>query len=311
MKSLREILHKAEKNRVAVGHFNISDVVGLRAIFEAAREIEAPVIIGTSEGERDFIGPRQAVALVKSLREEFDFPIFLNADHTHSLERVKEAVEAGYDAVLFDGGKLPFKENIQQTKTAVQCVKSANPDILVEGEIGYIGSSSEVLEELPAGAAVRPEDLTAPEAAAEFAKKTGVDLLAPAVGNVHGIIKGGNPRLNIERIKAIKEAVEVPLVLHGGSGITDEDFIAAIEAGISVIHINTEIRLAWRRGVEEGLKRNPEEVAPYGILPPTIAAIQKAVNDRLKLFGWVGPSMPRRPTSLSRKRDEQASGRRG
>lgn len=290
MKKLKDILQEAETNRVAVGHFNISDIAALKAIFEAVKEFNTPVLIGTSEGERDFIGPKQAALLVKSFREEYDYPIFLNADHTHSFEKIKEAVAAGYDAVLFDGGKLPFEENIQQTKAVVEYVKSVSAsrgtDILVEGEIGYIGSSSEVLKEIPAGAAFKPEDLTTPEQAREFVEKTGVDLLAPAVGNIHGIIvhEGFVEKLDIERVRAIKKSVSVPLVLHGASGLSHDDIRAAIQAGISIVHINTEIRQAWRQGMEETLKKNPDEVAPYKLYSGAIEAMKKVVVGKIKLF---------------------------
>ena len=294
MTSLLKIIGEARKNKTAIGHFNISDLAGLKAIFEAAYALNLPVIIGLSEGEREFLGPTQAVALVASLREKYNFPIFLNADHTHSLEKIKEAVESGYDAVIFDGSKLSWEENIRETKKAVDLVRSLNKQILVEGEIGYIGSSSEILRELPKGAAVSPEDLTTPAQAEEFVKKTGVDLLAPAVGNIHGMLvrqsssDGGfesiNPRLDIKRIAAIAKAVKTPLVLHGGSGTSDEDFVSAISSGVSIIHINTEIRVAWRRGLEEGLKKNPEEIAPYKILSPAVEAVKTIVRNRLKLF---------------------------
>ncbi len=280
MDNLRQIIKSAEKNKVAIGHFNISDLTALKAIFEAAEELNVPVIIGTSQGEADFLDRQEAAALVKALREKNDFPIFLNADHAHSFEEVKEAVEAGYDAVLFDAGKLSLDENIRQTKKAVELAKSINPDILVEGELGYIGSSSRVMEKLPKGLS----NLTSPEDAARFAEETGVDLLAPSIGNVHGIIKGGNPKLDIKRIKDIRKVVGTPLVLHGGSGISDDDFKKAIEAGISVIHINTELRIAWRKGMEEGLKDNPEEIAPYKVLPEAVAEIKEVVYNRLKLF---------------------------
>ena len=280
MKFLLQIIKDAEKRKVAIGHFNISDLTALKAIFEAAEELNVPVIIGTSQGEADFLDRQEAAALVKALREKNDFPIFLNADHAHSFEEVKEAVEAGYDAVLFDAGKLSLDENIRQTKKAVELAKSINPDILVEGELGYIGSSSRVMEKLPKGLS----NLTSPEDAARFAEETGVDLLAPSIGNVHGIIKGGNPKLDIKRIKDIRKVVGTPLVLHGGSGISDDDFKKAIEAGISVIHINTELRIAWRKGMEEGLKDNPEEIAPYKVLPEAVAEIKEVVYNRLKLF---------------------------
>lgn len=286
MKTLKEIINEAGAKGVAVGHFNISDLAALEAIFETARGLGVPVIIGTSEGEREFIGVRQAVALVKSFRDQYDFPIFLNADHTHSLEKIKEAVEAGYDAVLFDGGKLAFEENIKQTKEAVDWVRLANPNILIEGEIGYIGSSSQILKEVPAGAALKPEDLTSPEQAKEFVEKTGVDLLAPAVGNIHGIVvqPGFVEKLDIERIGAIKEVAGVPLVLHGGSGLREEDFRAAIKAGISIVHINTEIRQAWRHGMEEGLAKNPDEVAPYKISISSVEEMKKIIKRKLEIF---------------------------
>jgi fructose-bisphosphate aldolase class II len=292
MKTLREIIQDAEKNKIAIGHFNISDLVALKAIFEAAKNLQLPVIIGVSEGEREFIGTKQIAALVKSLREEFNYPIFLNADHTRSLEKIKEAVEAGFDAVIFDGANLPFEENIKKTKEVVEYVKrvsaSRRTDILVEGELGYIGTSSTILKEIPEGAAIKKEDLTKPEDAARFVKETGIDLFAPAVGNIHGMFKDApNPDLDIERIKKIREAAGVPLVLHGGSGIKDSDFLAAIDAGISTIHINTEIRLAWRTGMEKTLKEKPDEIIPYKLIPSAVEEIKKAVKNRLKLFSKI------------------------
>lgn len=285
MKNLLQIIKEAENKKTAVGHFNISECVALKGIFKAAQELNLPVIIGVSEGEREFIGTKRAALMVKSLREEFNWPIFLNADHTKSFEKIKEAVEAGFDAVLFDGGKLPLEENIKKTKEVVEYAKSVNPDILVEAELGYLGASSVILKEIPKDAAIKPEDFTKPEQASQFVKETGIDLLAPAVGNIHGMFKDApNPNLDIERIKALREATGIPLVLHGGSGIRDEEFIKAIEAGISIIHINTEIRLAWKKGMEKSLAENPEEIVPYKILATTIEEIRKVVSSRLKLF---------------------------
>ncbi|MEE8131804.1 MAG: class II fructose-bisphosphate aldolase [Candidatus Paceibacterota bacterium] len=285
MNRLKQIIQKAEDNKVAIGHFNISDLTGLKAIFEAAQELNLPVIIGVSEGESGFVGMRQVAALVKSLREEYQFPIFLNSDHTHSLEKIKQAVETDFDAVLFDGGKLPFEENIKKTKEVVDYVKSVNPDILVEGELGYLGGSSKILTEIPKDTSINEKDLTKPEQTSQFVKETGIDLLAPAVGNLHGILKNASqPTLNIQRIKEIKEAAGVPLVLHGGSGIRDKEFLAAIDVGISIIHINTELRLAWRQGIETALKNNPEEITPYKILPSAVEEIKKVVEKRLRLF---------------------------
>lgn len=285
MKSLLEILMDANEKKVAVGHFNVSDLAALKAIFEAAYELKVPVLIGTSEGEREFIGVNQAVALIRSLREQYNFPIFLNADHTHSLEKVKEAALAGYDEILFDGSKLPFEENVRQTKEAVGIVKSINPQAVVEGEIGYIGASSEVVDKVPEESL----HLTTPQEAKQFVDETGIDVLAPAVGNMHGLLKTMltgevHKRLNIQLIGEIKTATGKLMTLHGGSGTADEDFVAAVKSGMTIVHISTELRVAWRRGVEEGLRNNLEEVAPYKILPPVVEEIKKIVKNRLQLF---------------------------
>ncbi len=288
MDGLKQLLKEAERKKIAIGHFNISNLEQLKAISHVAAKLDVPVIIGTSEGEREYLGVHHAHDLIASYNKEHgkgNYWFYLNADHTHSLDKVKEAAEAGYDAILFDGGKLPLEENIEQTKEAVKIVRKINKNILVEGEMGYIGSSSEVRKEMPKGAAINPEDLTRPEEAARFVKETGVDMLAPAVGNIHGMFANApEPRLDINRIREIKEAVKVPLVLHGGSGNTDEDFTAAIDAGISIIHISTELRVAWRKGLEKALKESPDEVAPYKLMPEDLAKMEAIVEAKLKLF---------------------------
>ncbi len=289
MKTLREVLADADARHVAVGHFNISELATLKAIFAAARELNVPVLIGVSEGEREFVGVRQATALVRSLREQYDFPIFLNADHTHSLDKVKEAAEAGFDEILFDGSALPMEENIRQTTEAVKIVRSINADIVVEGEIGYIGSSSEIVAARPAESL----KLSTPEEAVAFVRATGVDVLAPAVGNMHGLLAKmvtgeEHKRLDIARIAEIKKAIAAAegrfMTLHGGSGTADEDFKAAVAAGMTIIHVSSELRLAWRRGVGEGLAKDPNEIAPYKIMSPAVEGIKKIVSDRLRLF---------------------------
>ena len=288
MRDLRNVLEQAEKSGVAIGHFNISDLVLLKAVFSAAKELTVPVIVGVSEGEREFMGVRQVAALVRSLREEFDFPIYLNADHTHSLAKAVEAAKAGFDAIVFDLSALPFEENIRQTKEAVEALKAINPAILIEGEIGDIGTGSEIHEKAP-----ELSGLTTPEEARQYVEATGIDILAPAVGNMHGMLKSmihgdTKKRLNIARISEIKKAAQVPLTLHGGSGTDDEDFRKAIAAGINIVHINTEIRVAWRRGLEDGLAKKPDEVVPYRILPPAVEAVKQVARSRLQLFNNVG-----------------------
>lgn len=285
MQTLRETIAAAAQTRTAIGHFNISNIEGFWAIIRAARALNLPVIIGVSEGERDFLGVRQAVALVKSARAEFSHPIYLNADHTYSFERVKEAVDAGFDAVIFDGAKLPLEENITETRRCVEYAKSVNPEIVVEGELGYIGTSSKVLDALPEGASVTPESFTKPEEAERFVRETGVHLFAPAVGNIHGMLRNmPDPHLDIARVGKIRAAAGVPLVLHGGSGTPNQDFTAAIKEGVAIVHINTEIRVAYRDALRKAITEHPDEVAPYKIMKGAVEAMEKVIAERLKLF---------------------------
>lgn len=288
MHSLRGILQAAETG-MAIGHFNVADLVLLKAVFAAAREVKVPVLLGASEGEREFFGTRQLAAVVRSLREEFDYPIFLNADHTHSLAKAVEAVKAGFDSVVFDLSALPFNENVRQTREAVAALKGINPAMLVEGEIGDIGTGSEIHDHAPD----LSRGLTTADDARRFVESTGIDILAPAVGNMHGMLESmvhgdTRKRLDIERIRGIKAAVRIFLTLHGGSGTDDDDLRNAIGAGINIVHINTELRVAWRRGLEDGLLKHPNEVVPYKILPTAVDAVKKVVGSRLKLFSAGG-----------------------
>ena len=288
MHVLRDVLERAQTNGAAVGHFNVSDFVLLKAVFSSAQELKLPVIVGVSEGERAFVGTRQIAALVRSLREEFDYPIFLNADHTHSLEKAIEAAKAGFDSIVFDLSALPFEENVRKTKAAVEALKTINPVILVEGEIGDIGTGSEIHDEAPD----LSRGLTSPEQAKQYVESTGIDILAPAVGNMHGMLKSmvqgtTKKRLDIPRIAQIKSAAKVFMTLHGGSGTDDEDLRKAIAAGINIVHINTELRVAWRRGLEEGLAKHPLEVVPYKILPFAVDSVKQVTSSRLKLVNNV------------------------
>lgn len=301
MRSLKKAIREAERNKIALGHFNISNLEQLKGIAHAAVRLNVPVVIGVSEGERDFIGVHHVKDLIDSYNKEHGNPpggregfwLFLNADHTHSLGNAVAAADLDFDEVLFDGGKLPFEENIRQTKLAADSIKRGfrfwKKEILLEGELGYIGSASEIRNGIPEGAAIRPEDLTKPEEAVRFVKETGVDLLAPAVGNIHGMYANTpDPALDIERIRAIKNSVGIPLVLHGASGNTDEDILAAINAGISMVHISTELRAAWRQGLEKDLKEKPTEVAPYKLTPDAISKMEEIVEKKLRLFMKIG-----------------------
>jgi fructose-bisphosphate aldolase class II len=291
---LRNQLEEAQSNGVAVGHFNISDWILLKAVCAPAQELKVPVIVGASEGERAFLGVAQIAALVRSLREEQSIPIFLNADHTHSLESAMAAAKAGFDSIVYDLSALPFAENVKQTRQAVEALKSVNPAILVEGEIGNIGTGSEIHESAPD----QPKDLTTPEEAKQFVESTGVDILAPAVGNTHGMLQtmvqgSVRKRLDLKRIREIKRASKSLLTLHGGSGTEDHDLEDAIAAGINIIHINTELRVAWRRGLEEAFAKNPREVVPYKLLPVAEESVKQVVLARLRLFNHQRQTMAR------------------
>lgn len=288
MKSLSEYVQEAQLRKEAIGHFNVSDIVTLRAIGLVARDMQTPLFVGTSEGERNFFGVHEIVALVSTLRHHYGIPIFLNADHTKSFEAVQEAVKAGYDAVLFDAGAQSLEENIDQTRRVVEWVKSYakehQREILVEGELGYIGTSSVLLDEIPLGAAVLEEQLTRPDELSRFVLETGVDLVAPAVGNIHGMIQNGkHPQIHIQRIKELATAVSVPIVLHGGSGISDEQLIHAIQAGVRVVHVNTELRIAWRRGFDLAFVSHPHEIVPYKILSDVLDEVRRVVEQKTRL----------------------------
>ncbi|OGF64560.1 hypothetical protein A2661_01155 [Candidatus Giovannonibacteria bacterium RIFCSPHIGHO2_01_FULL_45_24] len=281
--SLKEILAQASSEKWAVPHFNFSNLEILKAVVEAARETKSPVLVGTSEGERNFVGLPEAVSMVKAFRESSGLPIFLNADHTKSVEAAKQAMDAGYDSVHIDLSALSFEENVRGTTEVVKYARDKSSEISAEGELGYLRGESKIEKKK---IEIRPEDYTDPEEAADFVKKTGVDRLAIAVGNVHGITLD-EPKLDVERIKKIRAVVspEVALVLHAGSGIPDEDIKTAISAGISNIHISTELRAEFREELEKSLhKKGEAEYAPYKILEPVVEAIKQKAVEKIELF---------------------------
>ena len=284
MKTLRECVKEAEENKVAIGHFNISNLEAFHAIYNAAKKLNVPVIVGVSEGEESFVGKEEAVALVRSIRERDNYPIFLNADHHSNFEAVQACIDAGFDSVIFDGAKLSFEENVKITKECVDYARSVtrktSRDTIVEAELGYIGSGSNIKDTIPEGAGI----LTKPEEAKKFVEMTGIDMLAPSVGSVHGLIKSGKPHIEAELVKEIRKKTGVPLVLHGGSGLRDVDFTNAITSGISIVHINTEIRIAYVEGLKKSLADKPDEVVPYKISAPAMNAVEEMVESRLKLF---------------------------
>ncbi len=282
--TLRECVNSALQNKTAVGHFNVSTLDGIWAIADAAKEMNLPVIIGVSEGERDYVGVHAAAAIVKSIREQRNQPIFLNADHTYSFDRVKEAIDAGYDSAIFDGAQLSFEENIAQAKKCVEYARACGRDVIIEGELGFIGTSSKILDAIPEGAIVGDAQMTKPELALQFVTETGVDMLAPAVGNIHGVVRGGDPALNPGRVSEISQAVKIPLVLHGASGNSADDIKKCVKAGVAIVHVNTELRIAYRSGLMKSLSENPDEVAPYKFLKPAKLSMQKVVKEKLEII---------------------------
>lgn len=267
----------------AVPHFNVSNLEQLRGVCEAARNLRAPLLIGTSEGERNFIGLGQAVALVRAYREEYALPLFLNADHTFSVEAAKKAVDAGYDSVHIDLSKKSFAENIRGTREAVLYARKKNPSISVEGELGYlVTESSKVYKQV---IKVDPATFTKPDEAVKFVKQTGVDRFAPAVGNLHGIATN-RPRINFELVRKLRKIMpsSIAMVLHGGSGNSPAVFRKLIDLGFNNIHISTELRLAYRRGLELSLKKNKDELAPYRITQPAVEEVRKKAETYIKIF---------------------------
>lgn len=282
--NLKEYFNWATRVHWSTGHFNASELDQMRAIVEACKEVGAPAFVGTAEGEEKHFGLAEAVALRDVFRKEYEIPVFLNADHHKSVEAAKAAIDAGYDSAHIDLSKFPLEENIQGTRQVVEYARAKDLDISVEGEVGYIVTDgSQVYNKK---FAVPPESLTKPEEAKEFVEKTEVDRLAIAVGNIHGI-SFDEPALDIERIKAIRQAVpeEVALVLHAGSGIPEDQIRAAIKAGIANIHINTELRVAFVNALKKSLSGDLDEVAMYKLDATAIEAMKKVVKEKLKLFG--------------------------
>ncbi len=294
MPTLKDEIKKAIKNNYAIGHFNSSNLEMFKGILRAAQELSdennlTPVIIGVSESERKYIGAEQTVAFVKTFREENNYPIFINADHCKTYESAEEAVRVGFDSIVVDNSQMSLKENIEATKRTTSILKGINPDIIIEGEMGFIGASSKLLDEIPKEAEVTEDVITKVEDAIKFVKETGVDLLSPSVGNLHGVLKNfSNPSLYIERIREIAKAVEIPLVLHGGSGIAKEEIKEAVQAGISEVHFSTDLRIAYKEGlknlVENYFPNHPNEVAPYRYMETVIKLVQDVVAEKINLL---------------------------
>jgi len=290
MKNLKYYFEKAQREKWAMPQFNFSDFTQLKAITEKCAELKSPAILGTSEGESKFFGLEEAVVLRNLLRNKLRNPIFLNLDHGKSFEYLKQAIDAGYDSVHFDGSKLPLEENIKISKQVIKYAKWRG--VLVEGEVGRLGSdSSKIYSE---NFIIKEEDLTKPEQAKEYVEKTGVDLLAVSIGNFHGIEASGmDPDLRLDILAKINEALRQAqgktknmfLVLHGGSGTQENDIKETIKSGIVKININTELRVAFSGNLKRALDANPEETTPYKYLPEAQKSVAKIVALKIGIFG--------------------------
>jgi fructose-bisphosphate aldolase, class II len=280
VQTLRETISAYQAAHKAIGHFNFSDSNQLRAIALAAKASKLPVIAGLSEGERGYFPLAHARALVWQYRTE-GVQIYLNADHTYSLEKVQEAIASGVDSIVVDGAKLSFEENVHLLSTCVKYARASGRDIVMEGELGYIGQSSKQLSSLPEG--VTEKNITSNEDAKKFTEATGIDCFAPAVGNVHGmLVNAPEPKLHPDRVKGIAEATGLPLVLHGASGNSEAEIVECIRAGIAVVHINTELRVLYRDSLRKSLLA--DETTPYKFLEPAVEEMQRFLMGKMRVF---------------------------
>lgn len=278
-KNLADWLHIAQNSDFALPHFNVSTPDQLKTIIEVCASLQSPVIIGVSEGEADFIGYDFVVYLIRYYREKTKLPIFLNADHHHSLERAKIAIDTGFDSVNIDCSQKRDFENISETRAVVEFAKKINKNINIEGEIGALPTqSSEILKK---DIKIDPKTFTNPQEAKIFVDKTGVDRLAPAVGTLHGIKRSGiNPKLHFEIIEALYKTIDIPMTLHGGSGTPLKDLERAREY-FSNIHINTDLRVAYTNGIKKEIEKT---TTPYKYLEKGSESMKKVVEKYIRLF---------------------------
>ncbi len=278
----REILSKAFKEHYAIGAFNACNIETLKAIINAAKKFQSPVLIEASDGEANYIGKKELAALIRIYRQEYGVPIILNLDHGVSFDSCKEAIESGFDYVHFDGSKLPFDENLS---IATEVVKLAHQhNVLVEGEIDHIeGSSADHTKEDPKSYQ-DASHYTDPEQAKEFVEKTGVDTFASFVGNLHGLY-AEELHLNLDILKKIRQAIpNTFLSLHGGSGINDDEVKEAIKTGITKVNVNSEMRVTFKNTLQKTLNEN-SDVAFYKLSKEAIEATQSVVEKKIELFG--------------------------
>ncbi len=276
--NMNAVLLPAKKNHYGVGLFNAVNLEMLNGIMDAAEGLKAPVIIGTAEILLKAAGIKEVAAMVKSCAEDSPVPVVLHYDHGLTFEKCMEAIKAGFTSVMYDCSTASYEENVERVAEMVKIAHAVG--VTVEGELGHVGDNE------GEGRLEKPDDyFTDPSVAADFVNRTHVDALAIAVGNAHGDYKFP-PKLDFDRISEIAAAVDVPLVLHGGSGLSDDDFREAIKRGIAKINIFTDINKAQVRGMQEGIAagvNNAFDLAEY-----EVKAVREVVEEKILLFSGDG-----------------------
>ncbi len=273
----KEILQAAKEGGYAVGAFNVNNMEIIQAIVEAAEEEKSPVILQASQGAIKYAGLEYIVALVKTAADQVSVPVALNLDHGTSFDQAMKCVRGGFTAVMIDGSHYPFEENVAIVKKVADVAHAVG--ISVEGELGRIGGTEDDIS-------VDAKDafMTDPKDAKKFVELTNVDALAVAIGTARGLYHG-EPKLDFERLKEIRDVVDCAIVLHGASGVPDEAIKKAISVGVQKINIDTEIRLAFTQGVRKIIKEQPNEYDPRKILGPSKDAMKEVVKSKMRLFG--------------------------
>lgn len=272
----KEILEQAKKAGYAIAHFNINNLEWTKFILEECQACNTPVILGVSEGAIRYMGGYHVIAsMVKALVKDLDIsiPVVIHLDHGSSIASCEKAVEAGFTSVMIDASKYTLEENISITKKVVELAREH--DVTVEAEVGCVGGEEDgVANEL---AYAKVEDCIT------FVRETGIDFLAPALGSVHGLYKG-EPKLDFERMREIKEKTNLPLVLHGGTGIPDDMIQRAISCGICKVNINTELQIAWSNAVRDALKENDSVYDPRKIIKFGEKFMKEKIREKLSLL---------------------------
>ena len=286
MSSIKELIKKAQKEKYAIGAFNTSNLEVTQAIAQAAEAREAPAVISVTESALEYAGFNTLIKIIESVAAESKAPLVLHLDHGKSYAICKKCIDAGFESVMIDGSLLPFEKNIELTKSVVDCAHQK--DVFVQAELGKIPRVSNGKKTIDVK--IGEMEKTVPEEAEKFVALTGVDTLAVIIGNIHGMYAPqGNPHLDLELLKKIKSRVSVPFILHGGSGIPDEDIKKAVqEGGITTINIDTEIRAAFTNALEKFYAGGQRTNDPRKILSLARDAAQKKVEEKIKLFGSDG-----------------------